>query len=538
MSVGLLLAVGGRTTLWRSIDTPSFTIGRNPECDLSVPDETVAPVQCVLQRDGQLIVLVNHADSGTTVGEDRIKVEARLAEGDAIQLGPVIATVRYSGRTANDTGTRTLVRDSGAKAGAGIVLKLGERTYEINRRGVTIGSDPSNDVVVTDPYVSSFHARVSLEDGRCMVHDVGSRNGVFIGEQKVHSAEVMPPATIKIGRVDAQVLRSGLEVAVPESTSGVDYVGVSSVADDLRTVTSRMATNDAPVLIIGETGTGKEVAARLIGTSGARAGKPFVALNCGALSRSLIESELFGHEKGAFTGAEKKKLGVFEQANGGTLFLDEIGELPLDLQPQLLRVLETGIVRRVGGVEDIPVRVRVVSATNRRLEDEVIAGRFREDLFHRLHVLSVEMTPLREHAEDIVPLVQHFLKQFVPNGGAGVTFDDAALKKLRTHVWPGNTRELRNVIQRAVLMRGSDTLSAKDVVFPPNTSKNLLENRAAKAKTLADIERAAIVSEIVRQKGNKGLAADALQISRSTIHRKVEEYEIDIEAELEEARNR
>jgi DNA-binding NtrC family response regulator len=534
MHAGLLLAVGGRTTLWRTVDAPSFTIGRNPECDLSVPDDAVAPVQCVLQRDGQLLVLVNHAEDGTKVGDDRIKVEARLAEGDVLLLGPVSATVRYRGEKASEGGTRTLLRDGGAGP-KGAVLKFGERTYEITRRGVTIGSDASNDVVITDPYVSSFHARVAMEDGRCMVHDGGSRNGVFIGEQKVHAAEVKPPAKVKIGRIDVQIAAG--ESAVEESAPAVDYVGVSSISNEVRTVAMRMATNDAPVLVLGETGTGKEVAARLIGTSGPRAGKPFVAINCGALSRSLIESELFGHEKGAFTGAEKRKLGAFEQAQGGTLFLDEVGELPLDLQPQLLRVLETGILRRVGGIEDVPVRVRVVAATNRQLDDEVLAGRFREDLFHRLHVLSLSLIPLRDHPEDIPVLVAHFLKQFVPDGSP-VTFDDAAMKKLSGHVWPGNIRELRNVVQRAVLMRATDKLVAKDVVFPPNTSKNRLEAQNAKKKTLADIERTAIVNAIVENSGKKGDAADALGISRSTIHRKIEEYRIDIDAEIEAAKNK
>ncbi|MBC7794972.1 MAG: sigma-54-dependent Fis family transcriptional regulator, partial [Clostridia bacterium] len=201
------------------------------------------------------------------------------------------------------------------------------------------------------------------------------------------------------------------------------------------------------------------------------------------------------------------------------------------------RVLETGIVRRVGGAEDVPVRVRVVAATNRRLDDEVVAGRFREDLFHRLHVLSIALPPLRDHAGDIPALVAHFLRQFVPQGET-VRFDDEAMKKLAAHFWPGNIRELRNVVQRAVLMRAGDSLTAKDVVFPPNTSKNRLETREAAKKTLADIERGAIVTELVRNSGKKGDAADALGISRSTIHRKIEEYKIDIDAELYAAKSK
>ena len=523
-----MLTVGGRDTLWRSIDTPLFSIGRNPDCDLSVPDSGVAPFQCTLRRSGPLLVLVDESKDGTRVGSELVRSEARLADGDVIQLGPVTATVRYRGVSPNGEGTRTLHREG--KAGA-FLLKVDGRTHDIGKRGVTIGTDASNDVVIADPYVSSFHARVVLENGRCMVHDVGSRNGVFIGEQKVQAAEVVPPATVRIGRIEVQVVPAAAEAQVEPSAHG--YVGGSEKAVRVRTLAERMAANDAPVLLHGETGTGKEVVARLIASHGKRAGKPFVALNCGALSRTLIESELFGHEKGAFTGAVARKAGAFEQAHGGTLFLDEIGELPIDLQPQLLRVLETGEVHRVGGNEDIKVDVRVVAATNRRLEEEVAANRFREDLFHRLHVLALPLPPLRDRAADIPELVEFFLEQLVPEG-EHVRFDDAALKLLVGHRWPGNVRELRNVVQRAVLMRASDVLTPTDVVFPPSTSKARPAG-AGDARTLAEVERNTIVAELVKHRGNKTDAASALGISRSTIHRKIEEYAIDIDEELAKA---
>ncbi len=529
MQVGLMLAVGGRETLWRSIDTPEFSIGRNPDCDLSVPDDAVEPLQCVLRRSGPLVVLIDESKNGTKLGGERVTGEARLADGDVIQLGPVTATVRYRGAAVGE-GTRTLHAES--RVTGGFVVKAGERMLEIGKRGVTIGSDPSNDVVLTDPYVSSFHARIAVDGGRCMVHDVGSRNGVFIGDLKVQAAEVMPPATVKIGRLPVEILPATSAATADAAPSAGGYVGSSELAKRVRTLAERMATNDAPVLLHGETGTGKEVVARLIASRGKRAGKPFVALNCGALSRTLVESELFGHEKGSFTGAVGRKAGAFEQAHGGTLFLDEIGELPLDLQPQLLRVLETGEVHRVGGNDDIKVDVRVVAATNRRLEEEVAANRFREDLFHRLHVLSLPLPPLRERAADIPELAQHFLTQLVPEGEK-VRFDDAAMKALVNHRWPGNVRELRNVVQRAVLMRAGDVLTTADVVFPPSTSK--AKTGMGDARTLAEIERSTIVNELVKHRGNKTDAAQALGISRSTIHRKIEEYSIDIEAEVAKA---
>ncbi len=524
-----MLTVGGRDTLWRSIDSSVFSIGRNPDCDLSVPDAAVSPMQCMLRRDGPLLVLVDASGRGTHVGGETVESETRLADGDVIQLGPVTATVRYRGKPSTGEGTRTLHHE--AKAAATFVLKAGERSHDIGKRGVTIGSDASNDVVLVDPYVSSFHARIALENGRCMVHDVGSRNGVFIGEQKVQAAEVVPPATVRIGRIAVEVLPATIVADVALPASG--YVGSSDKAARVRSLAERMAANDAPVLLHGETGTGKEVVARLIASHGKRSGKPFVALNCGALSRTLIESELFGHEKGAFTGAVSRKSGAFEQAHGGTLFLDEIGELPIDLQPQLLRVLETGEVHRVGGNEDIKVDVRVVAATNRRLEEEVAANRFREDLFHRLHVLALPLPPLRERAADIPELVAFFLEQVVPEGER-VRFDEQAMRMLSSHRWPGNVRELRNVVQRAVLMRSSDVLTSADVIFPPSTSKGKAAN-AGDPRTLAEVERNTIVGELVKHRGNKTDAASALGISRSTIHRKIEEYGIDIEAELAKA---
>ncbi len=232
-------------------------------------------------------------------------------------------------------------------------------------------------MVLTDPYVSTFHARITaVEDGRCMVHDLQQpQNGVFVGELKVQAAEVKAPGTVRIGRVGVDILRAE-SASTAEPKPVLDYVGPSEGAGEIRELASRMSSNDAPVLVLGETGTGKEVVSRYIAANGRRAGKPFVALNCGALSRTLIESELFGHEKGAFTGAANRKAGAFEQADRGTLFLDEIGELPIDLQPQLLRVLESGEIRRVGASEDTKVNVRVIAATNRQLDDEeTSAGR-------------------------------------------------------------------------------------------------------------------------------------------------------------------
>jgi DNA-binding NtrC family response regulator len=225
-----------------------------------------------------------------------------------------------------------------------------------------------------------------------------------------------------------------------------------------------VAPSDANVLIIGETGTGKELIARHVHDLSSRRGRPFVAVNCGAFSETLVESELFGHEKGAFTGAFAAKTGWFEAANGGTLFLDEIGDLPLSIQVKLLRVLQEREVVRLGARKSIPIDVRVVAATNVRLQDAVAAGHFREDLFYRLHVVQLALPTLRERPGDILPLARHFIEEYRNRLGYGpVRMDAGAERKLREHNWPGNIRELENVIHHGLLICRHDVLGADDL---------------------------------------------------------------------------
>ncbi|XAH22158.1 sigma-54 dependent transcriptional regulator [Xylophilus sp. GW821-FHT01B05] len=225
-----------------------------------------------------------------------------------------------------------------------------------------------------------------------------------------------------------------------------------------------VAPSDASVLIIGETGTGKELIARHVHDLSRRSGKPFVAVNCGAFSENLVESELFGHEKGAFTGAFTAKTGWFEAANGGTLFLDEIGDLPLSIQVKLLRVLQEREVVRLGSRKSVPIDVRVIAATNVRLQDAVAAGHFREDLFYRLHVVHLALPTLRDRPGDILPLARHFIDEYRQRLGYGaVRLDAEAERKLREHTWPGNIRELENVIHHALLIARDDVLHAADL---------------------------------------------------------------------------
>ncbi|HCK93766.1 MAG TPA: sigma-54-dependent Fis family transcriptional regulator [Gammaproteobacteria bacterium] len=305
-------------------------------------------------------------------------------------------------------------------------------------------------------------------------------------------------------------------------------VGTSRGIIRVRELMGQVADKDVNVLITGESGTGKEVVARNLHFHSYRRHKPFVPVNCGAIPAELLESELFGHEKGAFTGAAQQKAGAFETADGGTLFLDELGELPLDMQPKLLRVLENNEVRRLGSSKSFQVDVRVIAATNRRLEEEVAAGRFREDLLHRLNIVQIELPPLRKRAGDIGLLAQYFVEAFSPSGES-VVLSEGATRRLEEHLWPGNIRELRNIIQRAVLMRLGESIEAEDITFPASTLASRVEvSEAVSSRTLAEIEREAIRDELIRHQGNKKEAAKALGVSRSTIHRKIEEYQIEL----------
>jgi DNA-binding NtrC family response regulator len=305
---------------------------------------------------------------------------------------------------------------------------------------------------------------------------------------------------------------------------------------------TRVAPTSMPVLVTGESGTGKELLARALHELGPAPRGPFVAVNCGALPRELAESELFGHERGAFTGASARRSGWFEEASGGTLVLDEIGELPLDLQPKLLRVLETGRLRRVGGSGEAAVRVRVVAMTLRDLEGEVARRRFREDLYYRLAGFHLTLPPLRQRRDDIPLLAQHFLRELEPELGAR-RLDPSALAALRASRWLGNVRELRNVVRRAAVLT-RDAIGEADLELAPPPALRLGEEPAPQVlscaptaatdgdalylagRTFDEIEREVLAWALRRNAGSRRRAARALAMARSTFCDKVKRYGI------------
>jgi len=328
-------------------------------------------------------------------------------------------------------------------------------------------------------------------------------------------------------------------VSTEENLDGI--IGTSSGMQDVLRMISRLKDTRTPVLISGESGTGKELVARAIHFRGMLAQTPFVAVDCGALVPTLMESEMFGYEKGAFTGAMKSKMGLFQAANGGSIFLDEIGELPLEMQAKLLRVLQEKEVRPVGSNDRHAVDVRVIAATNRDLESAYRTGTFRKDLYFRLNVVTVHIPPLRERRADIPMLVHHFLNRYTPTKPLQVTA--AAMKSLLQYDWPGNVRELENCIARAVTLGDQAVIDVQDLppairTEQPVSSEMTPQDAASLSTTaLAEMERMTILRVFEQAHGDKALAGKMLGISRATLYRKLKRYNIPLRGDAEKDEN-
>ncbi len=308
-----------------------------------------------------------------------------------------------------------------------------------------------------------------------------------------------------------------------------EIIGSSAIIQQLKNQVDMAAASDAWVLITGENGTGKELVSRRLHKVSARAAKSFVEVNCAAIPQELIESELFGHEKGSFTGASERKRGKFDQANQGTLFLDEIGDMSMPTQAKILRILQEQRFERVGGSQTIQVDVRVFTATNKNLEEEIEKGNFRQDLYYRLNVIPIQVPPLRERKEDIPALTNHFLKNLLPKGGK--TISDSALQRLMEHDWPGNVRELKNTIERLVIMTPGDTISSDSLnwlVSRPGSEleSGLLMDQPKDAR--AEFEKIFIQRKLTLCSNNISKTADLIGVERSNLHRKIKSLAIDV----------
>jgi DNA-binding NtrC family response regulator len=432
------------------------------------------------------------------------------------------------------------IADLGAAGASPVSLKLvvvagPEEGIEVPLAGpCEIGSDPACELVLADASVSRRHARVSLERGRIVVKDLGSRNGTFVGEARVKQAEVGLGAVLRLGRSQVAIQPRWQLREVPPSSSRTfgELFGESLAMREIFAVLERVARSDVTMLVEGESGTGKELVARSIHKASPRASGPYVVFDCSAVPSELAESELFGHKKGAFSGATSDRAGAFQQANGGTICLDELGELPLDLQPKLLRVLESREIRSVGDDTSRAINVRVIASTNRDLHAEAQRGRFRTDLLYRLDVVKIRIPPLRNRPEDIPGLVARLLDGKLP---AGDTIEGDNLKRLVGYTWPGNVRELRNTLARAVAMSaGADGRSAPfaKLVFnlgPASTAPTTIGTelpgvsqhvpyKEAKAQLLESFDRAYFGALLRRFPKNIQRAAAAAGLSRKHLY--------------------
>jgi len=392
---------------------------------------------------------------------------------------------------------------------------------------VVIGSHPDCELVVDDPYVSRRHCQLSLTERGVLVKDLGSRNGTLIGPVRVVEALLPADAELVLGQARVTVTSAGEAVRVPLAPAPRfgEALGHSPVMRALFERLRRAAATDDSVLLLGESGTGKELLARAVHDASPRKDGPFVVLDCGAVAPSLIESELFGHEKGAFSGAHAARRGILESANGGTVFLDEIGELPLDLQPRLLRALESRQVRPVGANGWRPLDVRVVAATHRDVRARIAAGELREDLFYRLAVVEARVPPLRERPEDIPLLVEHLLAQRSPPTPLDA-LPPNALELLKAHRWPGNVRELRNTLARLVLFQtlGEPAAPAPPEAGPAQRGPLALPFHEAREAVLEDFERRYASEHLRTHEGNVSAAARTMGVSRQFLHKLIARY--------------
>jgi DNA-binding NtrC family response regulator len=426
------------------------------------------------------------------------------------------------------------------------------RTEEVAAPLVRVGSRNGNDVVLADEAVSRLHFEIGIDENGYRLVDLESTNGTFVDDLRARDVYLRPGSRIKSGSTILRFEPLELETDVPALAASRfgPLVGGSVAMREVFAILEKAARSDATVLVEGETGTGKELVARAVHDMSPRHEGPFVVFDCASVPANLLESELFGHEKGAFTGAISRRIGQLEEADGGTLFIDELGELPIELQPKLLRALEQREVRRVGGTTTIPVDIRIVAATNRELAKEVNRGAFREDLYYRLAVVRVALPPLRKRRDDVRALVASFIEDALRHDPARAkrtlaSISEANWQRLESHPWPGNVRQLRNVIERTLALSGGDEVRSIDpptvprmaAAAPtpaPEAAPSPTERTPfvdldrpfvdSKAEVLAFFEKNYLEGQLARHDGNFSRAAAAAGIDRMYFKRLLKKY--------------
>ncbi|MCZ6808055.1 MAG: sigma 54-interacting transcriptional regulator [Deltaproteobacteria bacterium] len=496
----LCLSRAGEPVRMFPLGAHALEVGSHPDCDIAVHASGVPGRALLVLPAGGTVYLYDLVTAPGLTERSVMPIDRRVSIGAGYSIARCKASVEPSMPVSTElldchpTGPRpiALVQGRGREAQA----------FRIADRPLSIGAASDNAITLSDRAVSRFHCRIEPSEKGVFVRDLGSTNGTWVDGVRIQRIELRAGGTVRIGRTEFRVA-SGRR---SETFASATPVVASSAMLAIMAEVDRFARLPWPALIHGETGVGKELVARALHERSPRSGGPFVALNGGGLPRDLIESELFGHERGAFTGAVQSHRGAFEQAHGGTLFLDEVAELPPALQTRLLRVLETWHVRRIGSESARRVNVRLVCATHRDLRRMVQEGSFRADLYYRIHRLVIDVPALRHRTDDIGPLAEHFLSSMAEEVGEK-QLSAEAVWRLRAYPWPGNVRELRNALELAAIGCDTSTIDA-DVV-----DRALRRLADPVARPTADTLRRAIEA----YGGNLSAAARALGIPRSTL---------------------
>lgn len=521
-----------------------IVLGRGEKCDVVLPDPDISRQHVALSFEGNTCLVEDLSGKGALVSGALVD-KSQLKDGTDIALGHWRAIFREGvgsntqGATEVGLHTEMQLRDPTAQkfqpAQIRIKQGLNESTHKLIGEQFSIGKEVGNDLVIDDKFISGRHLKATRKAGVFHVIDQHSTNGTFLNNVRIFEAEIPIGTGLRIG--ETQLFFEPLSSPVKEEAfEGI--IGSDPAVRQLAELIQRVAPSSAAVAILGESGTGKELVAHAIHMRSDRANRPFIPVNCAAISKELIESELFGHEKGSFTGATNARKGAFEEADGGTLFLDEIGELPLDLQAKLLRALESGEIKRVGASKPSTVNVRIVAATNRDLLASAREGKFREDLYYRLCVVPLHLPPLRNRRSDILALAEHFVKMFAPRNQL-VKFTARAMERLQAHHWPGNIRELKNVVHRALLLRKGPMIDVGDLSFDSEVNKDAgvdvpdVPAGMTLEQMLLKVERQIIENALRRFQNNRERVARELGVARSTLFKRLKEWGLTRQDEME-----
>lgn len=517
------------------------SVGRAANNDICLPDPDISRVHFIITKNNDHeFIITDKSTNGTFLNDKKIS-SSIIRPQDCIKIGQWTIFFLQSQERSEaatqiiDTAPTKVV--SYKPENGEVVTQLSQlecldtqKIYDLTDSMISIGKASSNTIVIDSEYVSNFHCKLEYKNKQFYLKDLNSTNGTLLNNKKILEAPLNDGAIISVGkhnfRFSSEQSSEKIKALPVQKYHGI--ISQDKTMQNMFALIERMSQSDANVLIQGETGSGKELIAKAIHKVSSRAVQRYITLNCGAIAKDLIESELFGHEKGAFTSALSQRKGVFEEANHGTLFLDEIAELPLELQPKLLRVLENNEIRRVGSNKTIEINTRIIAATHQNLHECVKKGTFREDLYYRLFVVPIHVPPLRNRKEDIPLLVEHFLNE-------KNTISKDALEQLKNHSWPGNVRELKNLIQRAQIAANDGQIENQHINFSPLgiADKTAYEfdstlNKIPKvSKTLKDVEKEIILEELNTNNWNKTETAKKLGIAKSTLHEKIKKYQLE-----------